>query len=438
MSKAVISDRIYLNCEPGSLLEARLLKNLVYEIYQQGSDYPLVIKNAYRITPKVMSIPSGRIDLIPEDYIVTDKRTLPSVNLPEPKFTLRPSQQEAVDLLTDNGLVNAPVGFGKSIVGLALAYKLQTKTLIITTTTTIRDMWISEIEKHFGIKAGIMGDGKFNIDSPIVVGNIQTVSRRLDKINAEFGLVIVDEVHRSPATTFTTTLNALRARYKVGLSGTLERKDGMHCVLQDYFGHIKFIGKVENVMTPSVHLYNTGIELNMNEFTPWAQLMTKLMTNPDYKNMVEALVKHYVSIGHKVLVLADRTEFLGDLHLRMSDDSFIITGAVKGSTIRNEIMDAVAALPRGCALFATQSIFSEGVSLNELSAVVLATPINNEPLLEQICGRVQRQAKDKPEPIIIDLGLIGNTGRKHQNNRKSFYINKGWKLCDMSRVHSEP
>jgi hypothetical protein len=108
--KAVISDRIYINCEVGSILEARLLKNLVYEIYQVGSDYPLVIRNAYRVTNTVMSIPSGRTDLIPEDYTIIDKRIRPEVLIPQPKFSLRPSQQEAVDLLTDNGLVNAPVG----------------------------------------------------------------------------------------------------------------------------------------------------------------------------------------------------------------------------------------------------------------------------------------------------------------------------------------
>lgn len=433
MTKAVISNRIYLNCTEGSVLEARLVKALTYSIDQMPiSEYPLIIKNVTRVTPTVVSIPSGRVDLIPEDYEIVDKRTVVPVVLPKENFTLRPSQQEAVDLLDDNGLANAPVGFGKTLIGLGVAARLQQKTLIITTTTTIRDMWIGEIKKFFGFNPGVVGGGKMDISPPIVVGNIQTVRNRLQELSDKFGIIIVDEVHRSPAKTFTEALNTFKARYKIGLSGTLERKDQLHVVLQDYFGFKKFVGKVENTMTPSVHLYDTGIELSANEFIPWANKITEIMNNPVYRNQLLELSKHYVSIGHKVLVLCDRTEMLEYLHLQMPDNSFIITGKVNNTDTRNSIMKAVAEYPSGVALFATQSIFSEGVSLNELSTVILGSPINNEPLLIQIAGRVLRMAEGKLEPIIVDLGFRGNTGKKQQLERKRVYINKGWPIKDKS------
>lgn len=324
--------------------------------------------------------------------------------------------------------------FGKTIVGLGIAHKHQQKTLIITTTTTIRDMWINEINKFFPFKAGIIGGGKYKTDSPIVVGNIQTVRNRIQELSGMFGLVIIDEVHRSPAKTFTDSLNALHARYKVGLSGTMKRKDGMHCVLPDYFGTDKYVGKVENVMLPTVHLWDTGIELNGNEFIPWANKITELYAKEDYRFQLKTLVSAYMDAGHKVLFLNDRRELLDYMHTEFQDTSFIINGIVKDTNVRQDIMKAVAEYEGGICLFATQSIFSEGVSLNELSCVILSTPINNVPLLEQIVGRVMRPATDKLNPVVVDLGLCGNTGRRHRNTRQGVYISKGWKIEQKGKI----
>ena len=430
MKKAVVSNRIYLNCEQGSELDEKLVKELTYEIDQQPvSEYPLIIRNMSRIGEGAMSIPSGRLDLIPEDYEFVDKRCYASAYIPEPSFVPRPSQQEAIDLLNDNGLVEAPVGFGKSIIGLGIAHNLQVKTLVVCTTTTIRDMWAGEVKKWFGIEPGIIGGGKYNLDSPIVISNIQTLRNKANKLTQEFGLVIVDEVHRSPAKTFTDTLNLLKARYKVGLSGTMVRKDGLHCVLQDYFGTRKFVGRVENTMEPTIHLWDVPVELNANEFIPWANKITQLIANEVYRESVVNLAKSYAGEGHSVLVVCDRTELLEYGHMETKEASLIITGKVTGGSIRQDIMDCISRR-EARILWATQSIFSEGVSLNELSCVILATPINNEPLLKQIIGRIQRQAEGKLEPVVVDIGLQGNTGRRHRTSRKGTYISEGWNMVD--------
>lgn len=433
MTKAVLSNRIYLNCTAGSKLDRELSQSLTYEIDQQPiSQYPIIIRNIIRISPTVVSIPSGCTHYIPDDYEIVDRRSFPAVSIPEPKFTPRESQQEAITLITDNGLVEAPVSYGKTIVGLGIAHKLQTKTLIITTTTTIRDMWVKEIKKWFGFTPGIIGGGKFETGPPIVVGNIQTIRNRHNEISTMFGLLIIDEVHRSPSKTFTETLNSSKARHKIGLSGTMKRKDGLHCVLPDYFGVTRFKGKVENIMEPTAHLWDTGVELNGNEFIPWATKITELYGKKTYRQQVLNLCNMYADAGHQVLALCDRTEMLSHLHEETKDRSLIINGQVKGED-RDKIMDAIAR-KQASILFATQSIFSEGVSLNELSAVILIAPINNLPLHTQICGRVLRKCEDKLSPIIVDIGLAGNTGKRHRNTRNSLYIEQGWKIKHMGQI----
>ena len=45
-------------------------------------------------------------------------------------------------------------------------------------------------------------------------------------------------------------------------------------------------------------------------------------------------------------------------------------------------------------LYGTQAIFSEGISINVLSCLILGTPINNDPLLTQLIGRIIRKEKN--------------------------------------------
>ena len=79
-------------------------------------------------------------------------------------------------------------------------------------------------------------------------------------------------------------------------------------------------------------------------------------------------------------------------------------------------------------LCGTQAIFSEGISLNSLSCIVLATPINNEPLLTQLIGRIIRVQEGKKQPVIVDIHLEGNTARRQANARFGYYMKQGYDI----------
>jgi superfamily II DNA or RNA helicase len=82
-------------------------------------------------------------------------------------------------------------------------------------------------------------------------------------------------------------------------------------------------------------------------------------------------------------------------------------------------------------LYGTQSIFSEGVSLDCLSCLVLGTPVNNEPLLTQLIGRIIRIQKDKLQPVVVDINLQGKTARRQANNRRGYYMKQGYEVNDL-------
>jgi len=427
--KAVLSNRIYLETDDD--LEELLIKTLTYEIEQKGVnplDAPmLTIRNATKIRKGLYSIPSGRTDLIPDTYSLVDKRVNDIVEFPKFKYKLRESQQAIYDEVEGSCLINAPVSYGKTFVGLAIAGKLSMKTLVIVHTVALRDQWEEEIEKCFGIKPGIIGSGRFETDSPIIVGNIQTVRKQVAKIMESFGTVIVDECHHTPASTFTDVLNKIKATNKIGLSGTLQRKDNRHVVLRDYFGFKLFQPPVENALTPTIFRMKTDIPFSSNRNIPWAVRVNDLVKRTDYQTLVADIAQTQAIKGHKVLVVADRVQFLENVAAICGDNAIVITGKTDN---RDELMQSI--YEDKDILCGSISIFSEGISLNALSSLVLATPINNEPMLTQLIGRVIRIDEDKLDPEVIDINLKGSTANNQATARVGLYMKLGYKVHNIT------
>ena len=423
--KAVISNRIYM--EVPIDLQLEIDKELTYMIASYNpSDPPQVIKNMSIIRTGLISIPIGRTDLIPTNYEIIDKRLMPKADFPEFKFPLRASQQEVYDDLDDNCIVNAWVSWGKTFTGLAMAGKLGLKTLVIVHTVPLRNQWAKEVEKVYGFKAGIIGSGKFEIDSPIVIGNTQTLYRNIDKIRKEFGTIILDEMHHVSSPTFSKLLDSNYCRYKIGLSGTIQRKDGKHVVFRDYFGSKVYKPPKENYMVPKVHLVQSEVRFMDGNKTPWANRVTALSTNEEYIHTVAMLAAAYAAKGHKVLVVSDRVQFLKVCAELAGEKAVCVTGDVPHEQ-REEIIDEIKHTSKNI-LFGTQAIFSEGISVDVLSCLILGTPINNEPLLTQLVGRVIRKREGKVQPVIVDIQLKGNTAKRQASNRIGHYMKEGYEI----------
>ena len=307
--KAVISNRIYLDVT--DKYKEELNKALTYTIPSYNpKDPPIVIKNMARIKTNLVSIPVGRTDLIPEGYEIVDKREQVPVELPDFKFDLRESQKEVYDAIEDNAIINAWVSWGKTFTGLAIAGKLGQKTLVVTHTVPLRNQWAKEVEKVYGFKPSIIGSGSMDLSGPVVIGNTQTLYRNIPAIRHAFGTVILDEMHHVSSPTFSKIIDSNYARYKIGLSGTIERKDGKHVVFRDYFGHNVYKPPKENFMTPTVHVLRSEVRFMDGASIPWANRVTKLANDNEYRHTVAMAAAAYAAKGHKVLVVSDRVHFL--------------------------------------------------------------------------------------------------------------------------------
>ena len=161
---------------------------------------------------------------------------------------LRPTQIEARDAFLDkninylrNGVIQLETGKGKTVTSLAIVSMLQLKTLIIVHKDDLFVSWSQDIKKCFGdgLNIGIIKAGKREVGDYLTIATLQTLNRlseeELKKLYSTFGIIIHDEVHCCPSTQFSIS-SKFNARYKIGLSATPERNDGLTQVISLYFG----------------------------------------------------------------------------------------------------------------------------------------------------------------------------------------------------------
>ncbi len=160
-------------------------------------------------------------------------------------FSLRDYQSEAADAVLgreqDNlgyGTVVLPCGSGKTIVGIEIMHRLQTRTLIMAPNIAAVHQWIRELLDKTDLTEEMIGEysGEEKEIKPVTVSTYQIMTWRADRDSdiyphfslfrkGGWGLIIYDEVHMLPAPVFRITAE-LQAVHRVGLTATLIREDG--------------------------------------------------------------------------------------------------------------------------------------------------------------------------------------------------------------------
>lgn len=422
MSTAIITNKIFL--EVDEELSQKLRKELTYYIPHAIPGLPDKVMSAYgEVRPGIASIPKNRRDLVPEYYKIVDNTVDKKVVFPKFRFKLRETQEWVANQVTSCAFINANPAFGKTFTGLYLAGKLSCKTLVIVHTEMLRDMWVEECEKVYGITPDTIGDGKFNYNSIVTVATIQTLAKRpLNDIVREFGTVIVDECHHCPAKTFTKVLATLQNRHTIGLSASDKRTDLTHVMFPNYFSKLKIKPPADNYLEPVVDIW--GIDLKFPDYGPnWATKLNDFTSNPDYINILALITQSYINAGHYPLVVSARVKMLKELE-KLIPNSRAIVGETKNK--KDEI--AYAREKGYSCVLGSINLFTEGINIPALSALVLGTPTKNEPQLEQLVGRVTRNIEDKLTPTIVDIRPKGNTMSRQALDRDYFYMNNSYKV----------
>ena len=315
-----------------------------------------------------------------------------------------------------NGVLVAPCGSGKTQIGLAICAELGFNTLWLTHTHELLKQSMDRAKQYLDIPMGTITGGKVNAGGCLTFATVQTMSKiDLAEFKDFWDVIIVDECHKcvgtpTQITMFWKVLSSLSARYKIGLTATPKRGDGMEKAMLALLGP-----KFHEITREQVK--GTTVPLNVVEPVPtnWEPDFEKVF-NPDgtlnYTNLItdciENAVRNWVLANvidaaaktGPTLVLSERVK-----HLEILSEMCNYSKGNLSSSKKSERKDLLQAVQNGeiRVLFATYAIAKEGLDIPCLEHLVMASPIKDEIAVTQSAGRVMRKCGDKESGTLWDF-----------------------------------
>ena len=151
---------------------------------------------------------------------------------------LRAEQKTAADemLAHETGVLAATTAFGKTVVAAWLIAQRGVSTLVLVHRRQLLEQWIERLATFLNVPAksiGRIGGGRTRPTGLLDVAVIQSLFRKgvVDDRVAAYGHMIIDECHHLSARSFEQVARQAKARFVVGLSATVARKDGHHPII---------------------------------------------------------------------------------------------------------------------------------------------------------------------------------------------------------------
>lgn len=335
---------------------------------------------------------------------------------------LRYYQEEALAALVrrTQGIVVIACGGGKTRLGVATIAHLNRTTLVIAHTGDLLDQWEAEIAKARGIAPGILdGDrGRAEIDREIVVASVFSLAKLLeeDPTWAErFGLVILDEAHHAPAVTFQKVMSRVPAYYRLFLTATPDREDGLTPIMF-WMGGEKIYEKDALELMAEGYLMRPDIEIVESAFTfdysgpakKAGHALAKAIEHDEGRNtLIVDIANLDAAQAETVLILSNRKahcRLLGKMLAARGVPHRVILGTTKKSTRKASIDEL-----RGgeVPVVIATSLADEGLDVRRLSRVILAWPERAKSRTQQRVGRLMREwpAKEPKLYDVVDSGV---------------------------------
>jgi superfamily II DNA or RNA helicase len=180
------------------------------------------------------SLDDGAVDEVPQPLAIG----FAEPHLPE----LRPEQAQALAswrVAHRRGMVVMPTGTGKTEVALAAMLEARVATLVVAPVRDRMYQWHRRILRGLGCDAGILGDATHDV-RPVTVTTYDSAYIHMAELGARFGLVIFDEAHHLPGRVRREAALLCAARFRLGLTATPERADGLHADLDWLIGPVVF------------------------------------------------------------------------------------------------------------------------------------------------------------------------------------------------------
>jgi superfamily II DNA or RNA helicase len=330
---------------------------------------------------------------------------------------LTPVQEQAARavLAHDIGVVVAPPGLGKTVIGTYLTAARRCNTLVLVHRMPLLDQWRSQLAMFLDVdikSIGQLGAGKEKLTGVLDVAMMPSLARRDDlaEIAGRYGHVIVDECHHVSAVSFERVVAAARARYVVGLTATPKRRDGHHPIVEMQLGPVRFAVDAKSHASgrPFEHtLFARETAFAVANPDAAIQELYAQLAHDDARNrLIVDDVIAAIETGRSPILLTERTDhldyFAAELG-RVVKHVIVLRGGM-GAKQTREVFARLAAVPASAEriVLATGRYIGEGFDDARLDTLFLTLPVSWKGTLIQYAGRLHRLHPAKREVQIYD------------------------------------
>jgi len=321
------------------------------------------------------------------------------------KIQLSNIQEQVIDICENKqeGVIVAPPGFGKTIIGIELIARKCQPALIIVHRKQIYDQWIERIQDFLGLgkkDIGQISANKKKVSKFVTVAMIQSLIRfpGLKNLSESFGTILIDECHHIPAKSFRRVVVNFNPYYIFGLTATPKRKYNDERLIFLYIGDI--ICNTDDIDQGVTGLFEENIQLNIrdtNLYFPYDnktddfQLLSKVLIFDSGRNklITDDILKD-LKASKKILVLTERKEHVEVLKIYLKSKCEVIT--ITGSDSKSLRKIKMKQIESGNfqVLITTGQLLGEGLDIENLSSIFLVYPFAFEGKLIQYVGRILR------------------------------------------------
>ncbi|MBT0812890.1 DEAD/DEAH box helicase [Litoribacter ruber] len=332
----------------------------------------------------------------------------------EESIELRPHQHQAIEASRkkDFGIIVAPPGSGKTVVGLKIIAEKRQPALILVHRRQLFDQWTEGISSFLGIPSseiGRIGNGRTKLGKQVTVAMIQSLGKIMDKektiaFSNSVGTLIVDECHHLPADTFREIFSRLKPYFQYGLTATPFRKGNEGKIIMVQLGEIISeipATEISNYKHPKVVIRNTQLKLPYNPKTDEFEILSNILIHNLQRNelIVRDVIKE-ITNGHRALIITERTAHIHTLNQLLKSQFETITLSGEDSDTTKKLKWTTLKEGNFQVLITTGQYFGEGSDLDNISALFFAYPFSSRTKLVQYIGRVQRSSIT---PVVYDF-----------------------------------
>jgi len=332
-------------------------------------------------------------------------------------------------------LIELKCGGGKTILALNILSKLKKKTIIFVQKTFLKNQWIERIEEFLpDAKVGTIQGQIIDIeDKDIVIAMVQSISMKSypESLFDDFGFTVIDETHHMASNVFCNCLKKCNTLYSLGLSGTMNRKDGLTFVFKMYLGEICFKTKEDNgennVLVKAIDYHVFGddeyneTERDFRGNVKYTTLVSKVAKYEYRADFILNVMINEININPKqqIILLSQTKNLLNYLYKIITSKNVISVGYYIGGMKEKDLKASESKQ----IILATFAMAAEALDIKSLTTLVLATPKSD---IVQAVGRIMRAEHSKP--LIIDIIDQHDTLLNQFNKRRSFYNEKNYKI----------